>query len=431
MKSPTIALGIVLAVCASVAPLSQQASPGPIDPDDELRGIVAHPEVRRALALAHELEARAEQELIELTEIPAPPFEEAARAARYAELLGGTGLDNVAVDEVGNVLARRPGTGAGETVAIVAHLDTVFSPGTDVTVRRQADRLYAPGIGDNTRGLVLLLNVARAIVRAEVRTVADILFVGSVGEEGLGDLRGVAHLLSSSGSRIDQFIAIDGGSDSQVVNEAVGSRRYRVTVTGPGGHSWGDFGLANPAHGLARAMYYFDEAAAELVNAGPASSYNVGRIGGGTSVNAVPHESWAEVDMRSVDTDQLQRMDDVLRNAVARGLDEQNRRRDRGEALSADIELIGDRPSGIVVPDTPLVQRALAVTRFLGMTPRLGAASTDANLPIAHDIPAVTIGRGGVGGGAHSLDEWWSPRNAHVAVQRALLLLVASAGLAG
>ena len=216
-----------------------------------------------------------------------------------------------------------------------------------------------------------------------------------------------------------------------MVNEAVGSRRYRVTVTGPGGHSWGDFGLANPAHGLARAMYYFDEAAAELVNAGPASSYNVGRIGGGTSVNAVPHESWAEVDMRSVDTDQLQRMDDVLRNAVARGLDEQNRRRDRGEALSADIELIGDRPSGIVVPDTPLVQRALAVTRFLGMTPRLGAASTDANLPIAHDIPAVTIGRGGVGGGAHSLDEWWSPRNAHVAVQRALLLLVASAGLAG
>ncbi len=430
MKNPTIALGIVLAVCATVAPLSQQVTLGPIDHVEELRGIVAQPEVRRALALVHELEAGAEQELIELTEIPAPPFQEAARAARYAELLGGTGLDDVAVDEVGNVLARRPGTGTGETVAIVAHLDTVFPPGTDVTVRRQADRLYAPGIGDDTRGLVLLLNVARALVRAELRTVADILFVASVGEEGLGDLRGVAHLLSSGGPRIDQFIAIDGGSDSQVVNEALGSRRYRVTVTGPGGHSWGDFGLANPAHGLARAMFYFDEAANELVNAGPSSSYNVGRIGGGTSVNAIPNESWAEVDMRSVDTDQLQRMDEVLRSAVVRGLDEQNRRRDRGESLMADIELIGDRPSGAVDPSTPLVQRALAVTRFLGMPPRLGVASTDANLPIAGGIPAVTIGRGGVGGGAHSLGEWWSPRDAHVAVQRALLLLVASAGLA-
>jgi acetylornithine deacetylase/succinyl-diaminopimelate desuccinylase-like protein len=426
MKSPTLALGVGLFVCASAALLSQQPD---LDHDEELRVIVARPEVRRALALAHELESGAEQELIELTEIPAPPFEEAARAARFAELLGGTGLEHVAVDEVGNVLGRRPGSGNGETVAIVAHLDTVFPSGTDVTVRRQGDRLYAPGIGDDTRGLVLLLNVARALVRAEVRTVADILFVGSVGEEGLGNLRGVAHLLSSGGPRIDQFIAIDGGSDSRVVNEALGSRRYRVTVTGPGGHSWGDFGLANPAHALARALYYFDEAAAEVVNTGPASSYNIGRIGGGTAVNAVPHESWAEVDMRSVDAGQLGRVDDALRGAVARALDEQNRRRDRGEALAAAISQIGDRPSGTVDPGTPIVQRALAVTRFLGQRPRLGAASTDANLPIANGIPAVTIGRGGEGGGAHSLDEWWAANDAHVAVQRALLVLVASAGL--
>ena len=163
----------------------------------------------------------------------------------------------------------------------MAHLDTVFPPGTDVTVRREGDRLYAPGIGDDTRGLVLLLNVARALVRADVRTVADILFVGSVGEEGLGDLRGVRHLLRADGPRVDQFIAIDGGSDSQVVNRAVGSRRYRVTLTGPGGHSWGDFGLANPAHALSRTIFYFDEAAAELVTGGPPTSYNVGRIGGG------------------------------------------------------------------------------------------------------------------------------------------------------
>ncbi len=434
MKSSAAALGIVLMVCASAAPLTQSVTlvsqQAGLDPDAEIRLIVARPEIRRALAIVRELEAGSEQELIELTEIPAPPFEEAARAARYVELLGGAGLDDVAVDEVGNVIARRPGTGDGETVAFVAHLDTVFPSGTDVTVRRDGDRLYAPGIGDNTRGLVLLLNVARALARADVRTVADILFVGSVGEEGLGDLRGVRYLLRAGGPRIDRFIAIDGEGDNRVVNQALGSRRYRITLTGPGGHSWGDFGLVNPAHALGRVVFYFDEAAAEVVNAGPPTSYNVGRIGGGTSVNAVPHESWAEVDLRSVDSEQLKRVDDVLRRAVDRAVDEQNRRRDRGEPLQAEIEPIGDRPSGTVDPDTPLVRRALAVTRFLGLSPRLDAASTDANVPIADGIPAVTIGRGGVGGGAHSLGEWWTAKDAHVGTERALLLLVASAGLA-
>ena len=434
MKSPAAALGVVLVVCASTAPQTQSVAPVSrqvdLDPDAEVRAIVARPEIRRALAIVRELETVAERELIELTEIPAPPFEEAARAARYADLLGRAGLDDVAVDEVGNVLALRPGSRDGETVAIVAHLDTVFPPGTDVTVRREGDRLYAPGIGDNTRGLILLLNVARALVRADVRTVADILFVGSVGEEGLGDLRGVRHLLRAAGPRVDRLIAIDGGSDSRVVNQALGSRRYRITLTGSGGHSWGDFGLANPAHALGRAIYYFDEAAARVVNGGPPTSYNVGRIGGGTSVNAVPHQSWAEVDMRSVEPSQLDRMDDVLRGAVERAVDEHNRSRDRGKPLEVDVELVGDRPSGTVDPDTPLVRRALAVTRFLGLRPQLGAASTDANLPIAAGIPAVTIGRGGRGDGAHSLGEWWAGTDAHVGTERALLLLVASAGLA-
>ena len=302
----------------------------------------------------------------------------------------------------------------------------VLGDGAGVSAR---EWFYAPGIGDNTRGLILLLNVARALARADVRTVADILFVGSVGEEGLGDLRGVRHLLRVAGPRVDQFIAIDGGSDSRVINQALGSRRYRITLTGSGGHSWGDFGLANPAHALGRAIFYLDEAAAEVVNGGPPTSYNVGRIGGGTSVKAVPHESWAEVDMRSVDLDQLGRMDDVLRGAVERAVNEQNRSRDRGKPLEVDVELIGDRPSGTVDPGTPLIQRALAVTRFLGQQPQLGAASTDANLPIADGMPAVAIGRGGTGGGAHSLGEWWTATDAHVGTERALLLLVASAGL--
>ena len=425
MNSPAC----VRVVAVLLATAALQSQPADLDPVAEIREIAARPEIRQALAIVQALETGAERELIELTEIPAPPFGEAARAARYAVLLGQAGLDDVAVDGVGNVLARRPGAGEGQTVALVAHLDTVFPSGTDVTVRREGDRLYAPGIGDDTRGLILLLNVARALARAGVHTLADILFVGSVGEEGLGDLRGVRHLLREGGPRVDRFIAIDGGNDSRVVNQAVGSRRYRITLTGPGGHSWGDFGVANPAHALGRAMFYFDEAATEVVHAGPPTSYNVGRIGGGTSVNAVPQASWAEVDMRSVDPDRLELLDDLLRDAVERALDEQNRRRDRGEALEADLELIGDRPSGTVDPETPLVQQALAVTRFLGLAPRLSAASTDANLPIANGMPAVTIGRGGTGGGAHSLDEWWAANDAHIAVQRALLLLVASAGL--
>ncbi|MEE2964829.1 MAG: M20/M25/M40 family metallo-hydrolase [Acidobacteriota bacterium] len=427
MKIPATVLGVGVLVCISGSALAGQRNE---DHGAVVARLTARPEIIQALDLARDLEAGAESDLIELTEIPAPPFGEAARAARFAEMLQVAGLPEVSIDGVGNVIARRAGLGAGETVAIVAHLDTVFPAGTDVTVTRRGERLYAPGIGDDTRGLVLLLNVARILERADIRTVADILFVGSVGEEGLGDLRGVRHLLRRGGPRVDRVIAIDGGSDRRVVNQALGSRRYRVTLTGPGGHSWGDFGLVNPAHALGRATYYFDEAAAVVVNTGSPASYNVGRIGGGTSVNAVPHESWAEIDMRSIDPNQVDRLEGALRDAVTRALDEQNRARDRGELLEADFELIGDRPSGTVAPETPLVQQALAVTRFLGLAPQLAAASTDANLPIADDLPAITLGRGGTGGGAHALTEWWAPRDAHIAVQRALLVLVASAGLA-
>ena len=427
MKSPAIAVGIALAVCSPRPALAQSPDP---QYDAAIRALARRPPVREALALARRLERPSEANLIELTEIPAPPFREAARGRRFAELLRAAGLDDVTVDEAGNVIGRRAGIAGREAVAIVAHMDTVFPPGTDVTVRRRGDRLYAPGIGDDTRGLVVLLNIAEALERSGVRTRADVLFVGSVGEEGLGDLRGVRHLLRPGGPRIDQFIAIDGGSDEEVVNQALGSRRYRVAVTGPGGHSWGDFGLANPAHALARAIAYFDRSASAVPGVGTSASYNVGRIGGGTSVNAVPRESWAEVDLRSINPGRLDRLDEALQSSVERAVDEQNRTRHRGVPLEARLEPIGDRPSGLVDPQSPLVRRALAATRFLGLQPRLGAASTDANLPIARGIPAVALGRGGAGGGAHSVDEWWSPRDAHIGTQRALLLLVASAGVA-
>ena len=427
MKSSAIAVGIALAVCS---PRSAPAQPPDPEYDAAIRAVAARPEVRRALALVRMLERRAEAPLVELTQIPAPPFGEAERGRRFAELLRAAGLADVTIDEPGNVIGRRAGTAGPEAVAVVAHLDTVFPPGTDVTVRRRGDRLYAPGIGDDTRGLVVLLIIAEALERARVRTRADVLFVGSVGEEGLGDLRGVRHLLRPGGPRIDQFIAIDGGSDEEVVNQALGSRRYRITVTGPGGHSWGDFGLGNPAHALARAIDYFDRGASGVAGLGTSASYNVGRIGGGTSVNSVPREAWAEVDMRSTDPERLDRLDAVLQSSVARAVDEQNGTRHRGAPLEADFELIGDRPSGLVDARDPLVRHALAVTRYLGLQPRLGAASTDANLPIARGIPSVSLGRGGAGGGAHSTDEWWSPRDAHVGTRRALLLLLAAAGVA-
>lgn len=427
MKSSAIAVGIALAVCG---PRPAPAQPTDPEYDAAIRAVAARPEVRRALALVRVLERTAEPTLIELTQIPAPPFGEAARGRRFAELLRATGLADVTVDAPGNVIARRAGTAGPEAVAVVAHLDTVFHAGTDLTVHRRGDRLYAPGIGDDTRGLVVLLIIAEALERAGVRTRADILFVGSVGEEGLGDLRGVRHLLRPGGPRIDRFIAIDGGSDEEVVNQALGSRRYRAVLTGPGGHSWGDFGLANPAHALARAIDYFDRAASGVSGVGATASYSVGRIGGGTSVNAVPREAWAEIDMRATDPERLDRLDAALRSSVARAVDEHNRSRDRGVPLAAELELIGDRPSGLVSPRAPLVRHAVAATRYFGLQARLGVASTDANLPIARGIPAVALSRGGAGGGAHSLDEWWAPRNAHIGSQRALLLLVASAGVA-
>lgn len=405
------------------------STPVAADYQAEIRSIAERPDVSAAFRLIEAGERASDQELVILTEISAPPFAEQARAERYAQMLQGLGLEEVSIDAVGNVLAYWRGVDGGRTVAVVAHLDTVFPAGTDVTVRRQGSRLVAPGIGDNSRGLVLMLSMIRALRDAQLRTTGDILFVASVGEEGLGDLRGVKHLFRDGGPRIDEMIAVDGGIDSRVLNHAIGSNRYRLRFSGPGGHSWGAFGLANPAHALSSAIHYFSQEAGDLVLTGPRTTFNIGRIGGGTSVNAVPFESWAEVDLRSEDPDRLQRIDAVFQRAVSRALVEHNEARTRGPALAVDVQAIGRRPSGRVASDTPLIQRALAATRYFGIEPVLGSGSTDANVAIALGIPATTISRGGASGGAHSLAEWWSPENSAVGVQKALLLTLASVGL--
>jgi tripeptide aminopeptidase len=399
------------------------------DYDAQMQALASRPEVQVAFDLIEASERDSDAELIALTQIPAPPFQEAERAEYFAELLRASGVQEVSIDEAGNVLAWWRGSTGGCTVAVVAHLDTVFPAETDLTVRRQDDRLYAPGIGDNSRGLVLLLSMLRALQGAEITTTGDILFVASVGEEGLGDLRGMKYLFREGGPQIDAVIAIDGGNDARVLNHAIGSHRYRLKVSGPGGHSWGAFGMANPAHALASAIYYFNQQASDLVASGPRSSYNIGRLGGGTSVNAIPFESWAEIDMRSEDPTQLELLDSLFQRCVARALAEHNEARTRGPALTVEIEPIGNRPSGKVAEETPLIQRALAATRYFGIEPILGSGSTDANVPIARGVPATTISRGGSSGGAHSLNEWWSGTNSHIGVQRALLITLASAGV--
>jgi len=427
-------LRVLLAVSliAPIAPVSAQSSQAcraDAAVCRELTRVAARTDVRAALSWIEQNDATAIRDLTALTEIPAPPFAETERGRVYAEMLRAAGADSVWTDSIGNVIGLVRGSSGARTVALGGHLDTVFPEGTDVTVKVRGDTLFAPGVADDTRGLVGMLQVLRAMRDAKLRPEANVLFVGTVGEEGLGDLRGVKYLFRDGGPRIDAFIAVDGAEDVDITHQALGSRRYRVTFKGPGGHSWGAFGRANPLHALGRAIHLFDEAARNFTAAGPRTSYNVGRIGGGTSVNSIPFEAWIEVDMRSESQQRLIQIDSLFQATVQRALSEYNLMPHDGEDLTVDIRLVGDRPSGEVAERAPLVQRAIAVTQYLGSSPRLDRSSTDANVPIARGIPAITIGAGGESANAHSLNEWWINRNGPRGIQRILLITLLEAGL--
>jgi len=394
----------------------------------ELAALIALPSVARALELVEERDARTMADLLELTEIPAPPFKEDQRGERFLEMLTDLGVDSAWTDAEGNILALRRGTDSDDVVAISGHLDTVFPEGTDVTVRQRGDTLFAPGIGDDTRGLTTVLALLRVLNEAELQTTADLLFIGTVGEEGLGDLRGMKHLFREDGPRIDTFISIDGTGHTGITHQGLGSHRYRVTVRGSGGHSWGAFGLPNPAHALGRAIDYFDLSADAITQLGPRTSYNVGRIGGGTSVNSIPFEAWMEVDMRSESPENLQAIDEVFQRSVRRAVEESNTQRREGSELTLEMELIGNRPSGEIPESTPFIQRAISASRHLGIEPVLGRGSTDSNIPISLGIPAITIGGGGEGSGAHSPGEWFINNDGALGIQRALLILLSQAG---
>ena len=386
--------------------------------------LTSAPDVAAALARVKELEPWVIDQQIDLCEIEAPPFKEQKRADAYKAVFESLGLRNVRIDKVGNVLGERPGSGGGPHLVFSAHLDTVFPEGTNVKVTRQGSVLKGPGIGDDCRGLAVLLGVVRAMNDANVQTSGTITFVGTVGEEGLGDLRGVKHLFNGElKGRIDRFVSID-GTGYGITHVAVGSKRYRVTFKGPGGHSYGAFGNANPIHALGRAI---DAMADFTVPATPKTTFNVGRIGGGTSVNSIAFEAWAEVDMRSVSAEALGDLEARFRKAMEAALRAENARWSGRGAITLDLQIVGDRPAGRLPDDEPVVRATADVTRALGLPVRFDEGSTDSNVPINLRIPAVTIDGGGAGSGAHSLDETFDTTDSWKGTQRALLVAIALA----
>ena len=331
--------------------------------------LVKNKQIKEAFAIIDNLEPLTRKEHIELTEVPAPPFKESVRAQRYKELLEAAGPDKVWMDSIGNVLALRKGKKSGRTVVLDAHLDTVFPEGTDVTVKIKGDTLFAPGIADDTRGLIVMLTVLRTMEKANLETMDDILFVASVGEEGVGNLRGVKYVLEKSKLKIDSWISVDGVEIDQVTNGALGSVRYKVTVHGPGGHSWMGFGRGNPHHAMAKGLNYFADAAMLFTSIGIKTSFNVGRTGGGTSVNSIPFESWAEIDMRSESHTQLMKIDSIFKSSLQKGLMEYNGSLKNGQALTLTFEQIGNRPTGVTPAYAPLVQQSLAAARYFHNKP--------------------------------------------------------------
>lgn len=393
--------------------------------DSAIGGLLADPKVKAALAAAKASEPRALEEMIQFCEVPAPPFKESSRGEVLRRAFQAEGLSNVRVDKAGNVLGERPGLAVRPRLVVAAHLDTVFPEGTPLKVTRDGHLLKGPGIGDNCRGLAVLVSIVRAMKAAEVQTPGTITFVANVGEEGLGDLRGMRALFNDTlKGQIDRFVSID-GPGLHVAHVAVGSHRYRITFKGPGGHSFGDFGMPNPANALGRAVARI----AELrVAATPRTTFNVGRIGGGTSVNAIPSEAWMELDLRSTEEAALTALDGRIQSAIDTSVAEENRRWGREGRVTVIKELVGDRPARTLPPTAPIVQTVRAAGQMLlGVDIPLSEGSTDANFPLSLNIPAVTIGAGGSGDGAHGSAEVFDTTDSWKGTQNAVLVTIALA----
>jgi acetylornithine deacetylase/succinyl-diaminopimelate desuccinylase-like protein len=394
----------------------------------DIARVTARPDVRAVLDSLRASNAWTLEQQTAICEIPAPPFKETARGLAYKTAFERIGLANVRVDSIGNVLGERRGAGTGPTVVLAGHLDTVFPEGTDVTVRREGSRYVGRGIGDDCRGLAVVLAVARALQASPLQTAGSIIFVGNVGEEGPGNLRGTRHLFDRElAGKIDYFISVDGAGD-EITSRAVGSRRYRVTYKGRGGHSYGAFGNPNPAHALGRAMAVIADM---KVPATPKTTFNVGVIKGGTSVNSIPFDASMELDLRSESEQALAAADSQAQRAIAHALAAENARWPKAQGrLTVVVDTIGIRPAGTQPDSARIVRVARDAAVTLGWTPRTVTTSTDANVPIARGIPGITIDGGGLGGSAHGLDEWYDDGPAGWrGPQWATLIVLALAGV--
>ncbi|HEU6452588.1 MAG TPA: M20/M25/M40 family metallo-hydrolase [Gemmatimonadaceae bacterium] len=390
-------------------------------------------EARRALVA---LDEEILEHQMAITRIASPSGEEGERARWMAERFRELGLKDVEIDAAGNVIARRPGAGCGAgdarsgrgAVVVCAHLDTVFPRGTRLEVHRSGSRVRGPGIGDNGRGLAVMLALARVLDGRALRTRAPVDFVCTTGEEGAGNLRGAKALFAGSARDAIAAIALDGAGDERIVHRALGSYRYRIEFRGRGGHSWTSYGVPNPVHAAAIAAA---RVARLPIPSEPRTTLSVVRTGGGLSLNSIPDSAWIEVDLRSVSPVMLEQHDRTLREIVRVATLDENSRRSRGTPpLASEVHLIGDRPSGETPVNHPLVEIAMEATRLIGRAPELATASTDSNVPISRGIPAIAIGAGGRGGDAHTEGEWFDNTDAQAGVARALGIIVGAAGLA-
>jgi len=424
---------LAVAVLLAAGPLAQQASAqgSPAGPAIEtaFQAILANPKVSKTLEDIKADDARTLAEQKRITEIPAPPFKEKVRAEYYLKRIQELGLKDASIDSEGNVIALRKGSGGGRPKLVVsAHLDTVFPEGTDVSVKEKDGAILAPGIGDDSRGLAALLSLLKSINANEIATVGDVMFVGTVGEEELGNLRGVKALFRDH-TDIDGFISIDGLGISRVVNQATGSHRFEMIFRGPGGHSFQEFGLPSAIHAMGRAIAKISDL---QTPSDPKTTFTVGTVVGGTSVNAIAGEARMAVDMRSNSTDELLKLEARLLDLVKVAVAEENARW-KSDKMTVEIKLIGDRPAGIVAMDSPIVQATQRAVSTITRGPRVtfAGSSTDSNLAMSLGIPAVTIGGGGEGGNWHSRNEWYKPVDAWFGPQNALLTVLTLAGLDG
>src|SRR5213078_3702494 len=392
----------------------------------EVARLAASPEVRSAYNWFRTQEAQLAQWQMEMARIPAPPFGESARGAWLAERFREVGLDDVRIDDVGNVFGTHPGFGR-RYVALSAHIDTVFPANTPLNIRQQGSRLYGPGVSDNGAGVTAMLAITALLRSVRIRHALPFVFIGNVGEEGEGDLRGMRHIFSTPRWKdsIAYTLVLDGAGSDTIVAEALGSRRFEVIVRGPGGHSWSDFGAPNPILVLARAIQTF---ARTPVPSSPKTTFNIGAIRGGTSVNSIPESASMRVDIRSTSMAEMERLERALRQSLEAAIEEETRATEgrlassrKPSGLSSEIVVIGNRPAGELDPNARILQVIRAADSHLGNAAQIQRASTDANIPLSLGREAIAIGGGGAGGGAHTLQEWFDCSGRELGLKRILL----------